>query len=65
MRYLFAYKDIATCERLSCELAVEGIACEVRHACEFPEGTQGPELWVSDADHDNAKDLVSLLERES
>ena len=40
------------------------IVCEIRTAHEFPDGTQGPELWVRDEDHDRAVRLVTELQSE-
>ena len=64
MKYLFAFKDAAMCKSFRRALEAEGIVCEVRTAYEFPDGTQGPELWVRDEAHDKATRLVAQLQSE-
>ena len=64
MKYLFAFKDATMCRSFRRALEAEDIVCEVRAAHEFPDGTQGPELWVRDEDHDRAARLVTELQSE-
>ncbi len=55
MKYLFAFKNVEMCLSLRRELKAKGIACEIRNAQEFPDRTQGPEVWVQDdEDYDRA-----------
>ena len=65
MKYLFAFRDTATCESFCRALDTAGIVCDIRTAHEFPDGTQGPELWVRDEDYEEAKSLISDFQRES
>jgi hypothetical protein len=65
MRYLFAFQDVEMCGSFSRALKAQGIACEIRSAQEFPDGTQGPELWVrDDEDYDRAMQILTSLQGE-
>jgi hypothetical protein len=64
MKYLFAFKDAAMCDLFLRELKAAGIDSEIRNAQEFPDGTQGPELWVREEDYNTAMQLVSDLQNE-
>jgi hypothetical protein len=61
MKYLFAFGDEAMCSSLRRALKKAGITCEIRKAHEFPQGNQGPELWVCDEDYDKAKKLFTEI----
>jgi hypothetical protein len=59
MKYLYAFGDEAMCSSMRRDLKVAGIGCEIRTANEFPQGDQGPELWVRDEDYDKARQLLT------
>lgn len=66
MKYLFAFDDEAMCRSFARALKEERIACEIRYAIEFPDGTQGPELWVRrEENYDRAMRLLTELQRET
>jgi hypothetical protein len=66
MKYLFAFEDETMCRSFARALKNEGIDCEVRNAIEFPDGTQGPELWVrNEADYHKAMLSLAELQRET
>ncbi len=52
------------CRSFRRALEARDIVCEIRTASEFPDGTQGPELWVRDEDHERAERLVAELQSE-
>jgi hypothetical protein len=65
MKYLFAFKDAEMCRSFRRALKSQGISCEIRNAQEFPDGTQGPELWVrDDEDYENAMRILDGLQSE-
>lgn len=64
MKYLFAFKDADMCSSFRRALKAEGIVSEIRNAREFPDGTQGLELWVQEDDYENAKRILSALQSE-
>ena len=53
-----------TCDSIRRTLEEFNIVCEIRNREEFPDGTQGPELWVREQDYHRAKSLVFDLMRE-
>jgi hypothetical protein len=64
MRYLFAFRDTATCETFRNALEAVGILCDIRNAESFPDGTQGPEIWVRDEDYESASNLINEIQNE-
>ena len=64
MRYLFAFETAATCEMFRQALEAKGIQCDIRLAQAFPDGSQGPELWVRDQDYEEATELINGLQNE-
>ena len=65
MKYLFAFPHEWLCNNIRRSLEKEGIKCEVHKARRFPDGTQGPELWVGDEDFERAKELFELYQKEA
>lgn len=61
MKYLFAFSDIESCRWLKRELRRQGIISEIRTAHEFPDGTQGPEVWVREEDFPKAHEIYVSL----
>lgn len=61
MKYLFVFKDATMCRSFRRALEAEDIVCEIRRAHEFPDGAQGPELWVRDEDYERARRVVDML----
>ena len=64
MKYLFAFSDVEGCRWLQRALALEDIVCEIHNAREFPDGRQGPEVWVRDEDYNHAQRIFADLQRE-
>jgi hypothetical protein len=52
------------CRACQHDMKADGIVCEVRTAQEFPDGTQGPELWVAEEDYNRAMRLLSAFQSE-
>ena len=65
MKYLFAFGHTYVCENVRRGLEEEGIVCEIHKARQFPDGTQGPELWIRDEDFEKAKELFEGMQREA
>lgn len=58
MKYLFSFADMKMCSALRRDLKAAGVACEIHVAHEFPQGDQGPEIWVHNTDFKKAQSIL-------